>query len=141
MLGKNIVNSQRWKKLSRILLAVLALVVSTLACAEKTFTDLHVYSASFGTVGQFYDQATDKILEENVWVFRSDGSYTAIVNIDGEIITLTGKYGGDDVGDDFLFSIDTNNDGNYDEQIFASDDFSFIEWRRESGTLKYYLAK
>jgi hypothetical protein len=141
VLGKNIVNSQRWKKLSRILLAVLALVVSTLACAEKTFTDLHVYSASFGTVGQFYDQATDKILEENVWVFRSDGSYTAIVNIDGEIITLTGKYGGDDVGDDFLFSIDTNNDGNYDEQIFASDDFSFIEWRRESGTLKYYLAK
>ena len=133
--------AQKSNNLLCVLLALLALIVSTLACAERTFTDLHVYSASPGTVEQFYDRTADKILKENVWVFRSDASYTANLKVDGERMTLSGKYGGDDVGDEFLFSIDIDNDGSYDETIFASDDFSFIEWRRESGTLKYFLAE
>ncbi len=124
-----------------ILLALLSLVASMLACAERTFTDLHVYSETPGAIEEFYDQSTNKILQDNVWVFRSDGTYSAIVNIDGERISLAGKYGGDDVGDDFLFSIDIDNDGTYDDTIFASDDFTFIEWRRESGTLKYFLSE
>jgi len=134
-------SAQKSSNFFHIILALLALIATTLACAEKTFADLHVYSDSPGAVEQFYDRAADKILKENVWVFHPDGSYSANVEVDGESLILSGKYGGDDAGDEFLFSIDTDNDGNYDETFFVGDDFSLIEWRRESGTLKYFLAK
>jgi len=110
---------------------------------RRIFVDLRVYSAAQGTANQFYDSTTDKILGEDIWVFRPDGTYSAIVNVDGKILTLSGVYSGDDVGDVFIFSIETNNDHEFDESLYTDpdDDFSFIEWRRESGSLKYYLAK
>ena len=109
---------------------------------RRIFADLHVYSAVVGTTSQFYDSTTDKILGENIWVFRPDGTYSAIVNVDGNTLTLSGVYSGDDVGNnDFIFSIETNNDHEFDESLYTDGVFSFLEWRRDSGTLKYYLAK
>ncbi len=108
---------------------------------RRTFVDLHVYSATSGTANQFYDSTIDKILGEDIWVFRPNGTYSAIVNVGGKILTLSGVYSGDDVGDDFIFSIETNNDSKFDESLYSDDNFSFIEWRHKSGTLKYLLAK
>lgn len=109
---------------------------------RRIFVDLRVYSATPGTVSQYYDSTADKILGENVWFFRPDGTYSAIINDEGEVINLSGVYSGDDVGGDvFIFSIETNNDSEYDESLYTDDDFSFIEWRREIGTFTYYRAK
>ena len=108
---------------------------------RRVFVDLHVYSATSGTAEQFYDLVNDKILGENIWVFRPNGTYSAILNLDGKILTLSGVYSGDDVGDDFIFSIETSNDHEFDESLYTDDEFSFIEWRRENGVIKYYLAK
>lgn len=116
---------------------LIVLVLAVLACAEKHFGNLRVYSATLGSVGQFYDQTADRILADDVWVFRPNGTFSAVVNVDGQKLTLSGKYGGDDAGKDFFFSIDTNNDGKYDDNLYASNDFSYIEWRREGGILKY----
>lgn len=108
---------------------------------RRIFADLRVYSATTGTINQYYDSATDKILSKNIWVFRPDGTYSAIVNIDGKTLNLSGVYSGDGSESGFIFSIETNNDSHFDESLYTDDSFSFIEWRRESGTLKYFLVK
>jgi hypothetical protein len=108
---------------------------------RRIFKDLRVYSAIPGTPNQFYDPIADKFLSEDVWVFRSNGTYKAEVSVDGEILELSGVYAGDDTGQGFTFSIETNNDSAFDEELYTDDNFSFIEWRRNGETLKYYLAK
>ena len=108
---------------------------------RRIFKDLRVYSATPGTPSQFYDPINDKILGEDVWVFRSDGTYKAAVNVEGELLDLSGVYAGDDTGQSFIFSIETNNDSTFDESLYTDDKFSFIEWRRDGEMLKYYLAK
>ncbi len=108
---------------------------------RRIFTDLRVYSATPGTPSQFYDPIADKIIGENVWVFRSDGTYRAKVTVSGELLNLSGVYAGDDTGQGFLFSIEINNDSTFDESLYTDDNFSFIEWKREGETLKYYLVK
>lgn len=129
------------KRLTSILLSVIALVVASLACGERIFTDLKVYASDAGVITDFYDIQGDQILADNVWVFHPDGTYNAIVVLDGERLNLSGKYAGDDVGDEFVFSIDTNGDGEYDEHLYAIDEFQAIEWRRETGTLKFTVIK
>jgi len=128
------------KRSLRFIAPGLLLILAVLACAERTFADLRVYSARPGSASLFYDKGTDKILADDVWVFRPDGTFSAVVNADGQRLTLSGRYGGDDAGEDFVFAIDTNGDGKYDDDLYASDDFSYIEWRRESGTTRYSLA-
>ena len=124
----------------RLVIPLLALILSTLACAEKYFDNTQVYSAEKGTVEEFYDTKNDKILADNVWVFKPDGTYSALINIGGQKRLLSGKYGGDNLSNhEFAFSIDTNNDGQYDDNLWIIDgDFAVIEWRREDATLRYF---
>jgi len=123
-----------------IITPVAFLILAMLACAEKQFANPHVYSATSGPANQFYDQTADKILTDDVWVFRPDGTYSAILNVDGQRLMLSGRYGGDNAAEDFFIAIDTDGDGEYDDSLYASDDFSYIEWQRSNGTLKYALA-
>jgi hypothetical protein len=133
-------SAMKMNKRLTLAVALAMLVLAILACAERSFTDTHVYAAMPGFASEFYDQAADRILQDDVWVFRPDGKYSAIVQVEGNRLTLSGRYGGDDAGNGFYFSIDTNNDGEYDDSLYASEGFSYIEWRRSSGTLKYVLA-
>jgi hypothetical protein len=140
---------KRWP--NAFLMILLLLIVSS--CATSTpspnstpvpgriFKDLRVYSATPGTPNQFYDPIADKLLREDVWVFRPNGTYKAEVSVDGEILELSGVYAGDQTGQGFIFSIETNNDSTFDESLYTDDNFSFIEWRRDGESLKYYLAK
>jgi hypothetical protein len=121
-------------------LPLIILIIATLACAERQFGNTRVFSATPGTADKFYDQTADKILLDNVWVFHPDGTYDAVVVIEGQRKTISGRYGGDDSGEGFYFSIDTDNDGNYDDYLVASEGFMYLEWRRDSETLKYFLA-
>jgi hypothetical protein len=107
---------------------------------RRPFLALHVYSKNPGTVDQFYDTASDAIRGENVWVFRSNGHYSAVINVDGQIRNFSGVYGFDDVGDDMIFSIETNGDSHFDKSLYTINDFSYVEWRRKSGTVRYFLA-
>jgi hypothetical protein len=116
------------------------LILATIACAEKYFVNIRVYAAIPGSYSEFYDKSANRILQDNVWVFRPDGTFSAIVIVDGERKLLSGKYGADNAGDDMYISIDTNDDGKYDDSLYVSKDSSFIEWRRNNGTLKYLLA-
>jgi len=133
-------NAEMTNRKFALITLVAFLVLAMLACAEKQFVNPHVYAAISGSANQFYDQTTDKLLADDVWVFRPDGTYSAIVNVDGQRLMLSGRYGGDNAAEDFFIAIDTDGDGEYDDSLYASDDFSYIEWRRSDGTLKYVLA-
>lgn len=124
----------------RLLMPLIALVWSILACGERNFDSIQVYSATKGNIEEFYDFEMDKILVSNVWVFKPNGTYEALIELEGEIRSLRGKYGGDDLSkNEFAFSIDTNDDGVYDDNLWVTNgDFSIIEWRRKEITLKYF---
>jgi hypothetical protein len=126
----------------RLLIPALALGVANLVCTGRVFTQLHVYSATPAPIEQLYDTTTDTILHDDVWVFRSDGTFDAVLIINGERLLLSGTYNGDDAGDEFIFGLDIDDDGQDDELIYADvtdDSFSLIEWRRDDGTFIYRL--
>jgi hypothetical protein len=108
--------------------------------SRRPFLALHVYSTIPGTVDQYYDTATDTIRGENVWVFRSSGHYSAVVKDDGQIRNFSGVYSFDDVGDDMIFSLETNGESHFDKYLYTIKDFSYVEWRRKSGVVRYFLA-
>jgi len=126
------------------IIVLVALCIAILACGGRVFTDVRVYSLKPASLHDLYDQSSDRILKEDVWVFRPDGSFDVIVWIGGELIALTGAYEGDDAGDEFLFMLDTDGEGEFDEQLVADtedDRFMWIEWRTEDGTYIYWLAQ
>ena len=128
----------------RLLIPALALGLAGLACAGRVFTELRVYSATPAPIEQLYDTGTDTILQDDVWVFRPDGSFDAVLIIDGERFLLSGTYEGDDAGEEFIFGLDIDGDGQDDELIYAdvaNDGFSFIEWRRDDGTFRYWAVE
>jgi hypothetical protein len=132
------------KKHVFLLIPALALGLASLACAGRVFAELRVYSATHAPVVQLYDAATDTILRDDVWVFRPDGTFDAVLIIDDQRLLLSGTYDGDDAGEEFVFGLDIDGDGQDDELIYADvtgDSFSFIEWRRDNGTFRYWLAE
>lgn len=121
-------------------LSLIALIITVLACGYKTFGNLRIYSSTSGSASQFYDATADTILAENVWVFYPEGKYKAIVIIDGKQTILRGKYGAEDRGDDFIISIDTDNDGKFDDELYPDHNSSYFEWHHENNIVTYYLA-
>ncbi len=108
--------------------------------SRRPFGAIHVYSATPGSVDQYYDAASDTIRGEDVWVFHPNGIYSAVLCVDGKIKRWSGSYSFDGVGDDMMFFIETNGDGNYDVQLYTAEGFPYIEWRRQSGTIRYVRA-
>lgn len=114
----------------------------SLACGGRVFEKQRVYSVTRGPAKQFYDSTTNKILADDVWVFQPDGTFAAIVMVNGERRILSGKYEGDETGGGFFFFLDLDGDGNFnDDNIFLGKDDSYIEWRRNSETFTYFLAQ
>ncbi len=108
--------------------------------SRRPFVALHVYSATPGSVDQYYDAASETIRGEDVWVFRPNGTYSAVLRVDGKINRWSGSYSFDDVGDDMMFFIETNGDSNYDVQLYTAEGFPYVEWRRQSGPIRYVRA-
>ena len=124
----------------QICLPILLLAFTALACgAGQVFANRQVYSAIPGPANQFYDPITDKILADDVWVFRSDGTYTAIINVDEQRRIRSGKY---EIGEDLIY-LDIDYDSevfSYADILFVCNDGSSIEWQRSDETLIYSLA-
>jgi len=127
------------KRFARFILFIVFILV-TFACADKQFGNIRIYAAIPGSSSDFYDKSKNRILQDNVWVFLPDGTFSAIVIADDKRNIFSGKYGADNAGEDMFISIDTNGDGKFDDSLFLSKDSLFIEWRRKDGTLKYLLA-
>ncbi len=125
-----------------IVLALAALIASSLACAARKYvSDTRVYaSTSGGVADDFYNSTSKQILQDGVWVFQPDGTFTARLTVDGAPLSLAGKYQGDDSGKDFLIHLDTNSDGAFEDSLYMNQDDTSFEWRRPSGTLTFYLA-
>lgn|GEM_PF-6012643 len=124
-----------------LIILIAVFVIVTLACGGRVFTELHVYSATPNPIEQVYNPSTDEILAENVWVFRPDGSFEAVVKHGNQQYLLSGDYEGDSDGRGFFFFLDTTGDGKFDEEVLLSDDDSYIEWQREGQTIRYVLVK
>jgi hypothetical protein len=128
----------------RMVLVVVALASSVLACGGRVSTDVRVYTSAADSIQESYDAATDRILREDVWLFRRDGTFDALLRIAGREVSLTGTYEGDDAGDQFIFRIDVDGDGDFDDQLVSDADeggFSWIEWRPADVTYRYWLAR
>jgi hypothetical protein len=121
--------------------AVLVLTIAMLACGGRVFTERQIYSSNPGAAEELYNPATDEILVGDVWVFRPDGTFDAVVNLDDEQLYLSGSYEGDNAGEGFYFFLDLAGSGQSDEEVFLSDDNSYIEWKHEGQTLRYTLAE
>ncbi|WKZ34600.1 MAG: hypothetical protein QY332_13350 [Anaerolineales bacterium] len=124
----------------QIMWPVLFLILASLACAERYFSSTQVYASEKVELNKGYNETKDQILVENVWVFKADGTFKAAISLNGQVKQLEGKYGGDDVGGNiFLFSIDTDNDGEYDDNLrVLNGDFSVIEWQQNGEILRYF---
>ena len=126
----------------RLFLAVIAVAVSSLACAGRVFETTHVYSLSELTVSQAYEPNSGTILADNVWVFRPDGTFEARIPACNTRDHLFGSYSGDDVGSEFLFLLDLNEDGQGEDTVrvdVKNDEYAYIEWDCDDQTLRFIL--
>lgn len=142
MSSKNGILLHLMKSRSSLAVPVLMLVLAALACGGRVFGDLRVYSANPGPASEFYDPVGDRILADDVWVFRPDGTFDAIVNVDEQRSTLSGTYEGDNAGHVLYLFLDTDGDGETDASLILDDENFSIVWQREreGGELIYYLA-
>jgi hypothetical protein len=106
--------------------------------------DTRIYSSEGGKPTDFYDFQDGGIIAEDVWVFRSDGTFDAILVVENERIDLSGKYEGDDVGDmGFFIFLNTDKDGRFDDgEVLLdteNDEYKWIEWVHKGITYRYYL--
>jgi hypothetical protein len=127
-----------------IFFPIIAISLSILACAGRTFTLTKVYAIDTGKIAEYYDEETETIIGEDVWAFRSDGTFDAILIVEEEIMTLSGKYEGDDVGDmGFYIFLNTDIDGIFDDgEVLLdteNDEYKWIEWIHNGITYRYYL--
>ncbi len=122
------------------LTVILGLVLlAAAACSERRYASFtRVYAADKGIQETFFDATNNKILQENVWVFQPDGTYTASLSLDGKTVDWAGQYDAHTQGKDFVIAVDTNGDGKYEETLYVNGDVS-VDWRRPSGTQTFYL--
>lgn len=129
----------------RLLLMVIALALLSFACGGRVFEEPHVYANPPQPLAVVYDSSTDRILADNAWVFRPDGTFEARVENNGQHLHLSGTYSGDDTGTAFFFFLDTDGDGQSDDQVLLDtedDAYSYIEWEAEAGTtIRYWLVE
>lgn len=129
----------------RLLFVVMALVLTSFACGSRVFEKPHVYANPPQPLAEVYDSSTDLILADNVWVFRPDGTFEARLENNGQHLHLSGTYDGDDTGSGFFIFLDTDGDGQPDDQLLLdteNDAYSYIEWEAEADTtVRYWLAE
>jgi hypothetical protein len=129
----------------RLFFVFVALALASFACGSRIFEKPHVYANPPQPLAEVYDSSTDRILGENAWVFRPDGTFEARLETNGERLHLSGTYDGDDTGSGFFFFLDTDGDGQSDDQVLLdteNDAYSYIEWQAEAGTpVRYWLAE
>ena len=130
-------------KLKSLVLPILAVLISALACGGRVFTETHLYSLVPADPDEVYDRGADELLAPNVWILRSDGTFDSWVVVDDQEIRLSGTYEGDDAGSGFFFQLDTNQDGVSDHRLYAgssdTERFTFVEWTYGGLTIRYVL--
>jgi hypothetical protein len=112
------------------------------ACAGRIFEKTHIFSNPIRPIDEIYDFYTDTILSDDVWIFKPDGLFKARVFTGTELVNLSGKYSGDDVGDGFVILIYLNDDEEYTYEVYLdveNDAYSYIDWIIDDNTIKKIL--
>jgi hypothetical protein len=90
-----------------------------------------------------YDPNGDRVLGDNVWVFRPNGTFDAVMHKDGQELILTGTYSTRKGEDGLLIDLETDGDGEFDgkfdEDLSVGYNSLYIEWQYENEWLGFYL--
>jgi hypothetical protein len=90
-----------------------------------------------------YDPNGDRVLGDNVWVFRPNGTFDAVMHTGGQELILTGTYSTRKGEDGLLIDLGTDGDGEFggkfDEGLYVGYNSLYIEWQYENEWLGFYL--
>jgi hypothetical protein len=108
---------------------------------RRTMSDQRVFSAnSAGTVSDFYDSQHNRILEDDTWVFHPDGKFDAVVNINDQILTFSGSYSGDPMGEVIAIFLEFDSQEHQgDNVLWLSEDETSFTWQYDTKVFTYTI--
>jgi hypothetical protein len=123
---------------------MLLVALATSACQDfemrRVFGERRVYSANATSANMCYDSDSDRILEENTWVFHPNGAFQAVVEIDGRELALSGDYTAEPTGSVMAIWLDYDGDGKSDDNLGVGEGASYLVWQYKTETFTYTLA-